>query len=99
MVVGASLAVGWADGWADFIDILDTLSAMLVPSTFSSVSMSEYQYQLRDVVCGTRLSHDLWDISILGKLSYSPHRTGIVYAPHQRGNSIIWVLDIDTLDT
>ena len=49
--------------------------------------------------CSTRISHDLWDIFILGKPRYSPHRTGSVYAPHQRGSSIIWVLDIDTLDT
>ena len=36
--------------------------------------------------CSTRISHDLWDISILGKLRYLPHRTGIVYAPHRRGS-------------
>ena len=43
--------------------------------------------------------YDLWDIFILGKTRYSPHRTGIVYAPHRRGSGIVWVLDNDTLDT
>ena len=43
--------------------------------------------------------YDLWDIFILGKTRYSPHRTGIVYAPHRRGSGIVWVLENDTLDT
>ena len=37
---------------------------------------------------------------LIGKLRYSPHRTDIVYyATHRGGSGIVWVLDIDTLDT
>ena len=79
--------------------LLDILSAMLVPLVPFYERIDDRETVLAKVVLEYPMIYDLWDIFILGKPRYSPHRTGIVYAPHRSGSGIVWVLDNDTLDT